>query len=66
VVFPDLQGKGPVRQRSIPADLIFCFFFIKKKEEGLRGPSGASQARKASPCDKCRRIYQNPDLEIAP
>jgi hypothetical protein len=37
-------------------DLIFCFFFIKKKEEGLRGLSGASQARKASPSDIKRAL----------
>jgi len=34
-----------VRQRSISADLIFCFFFIKKKEEGLRGLGGARRVR---------------------
>jgi hypothetical protein len=28
------------------AALSLCFFFIKKKEEGLRGHSGASQARR--------------------
>jgi hypothetical protein len=37
-----LQGKGPVRQRSLSADLIFCYFSIKRKVKGLRGPSGAS------------------------
>ena len=35
VVLADLQGKGHVRQRSISADLIFWFFFIKEKELGL-------------------------------
>jgi hypothetical protein len=35
VVLPDLQGKGLVRQRSLFADLIFCFFFIKEKEEAV-------------------------------
>jgi hypothetical protein len=34
-----LQGKGQVRQRSLPADLIFSFFFIKKKELALAAMS---------------------------
>jgi len=45
-VLPDLQGEGPVRQRSLSADLIFVSFY-QEKEKGLRGPSGASRARKA-------------------
>jgi hypothetical protein len=35
VVLPGLQGKGPVPQRSLFADLIFCFFFIKEKEDAV-------------------------------
>jgi len=30
-------AQGPVRQRSISADLIFWFFCIKTKEQNLRG-----------------------------
>ncbi|WP_256538377.1 hypothetical protein [Mucilaginibacter aquariorum] len=35
VVLPGLQGKGPVRQRSLFADLIFCYFLIKQYGEAL-------------------------------
>ena len=35
--FTCFAGKGPVRQRSLSADLIFCYFFIKEKVMGLRG-----------------------------
>jgi hypothetical protein len=37
VVLPGLRGKGPVRQRSLFADLIFCYFLIKQKVKALRG-----------------------------
>jgi len=37
------------------AALSFCSFY-QEKEKGLRGPSGASRARKASPSDKHNRI----------
>jgi hypothetical protein len=30
-------GQRPCAQRSLFADLIFCFFFIKEKEEAFRG-----------------------------
>jgi hypothetical protein len=39
-VLHDLQGKGPVRQRSLSADLIFWYFFIKEK--GLGPPAAMS------------------------
>jgi len=39
-VLPDLQGNGPVRQRSLFADLIFCYFFIKKKVVASAAMSG--------------------------
>jgi hypothetical protein len=35
VVLTALRGKGHVRQRSLFADLIFCFFLIKQKEEAF-------------------------------
>ncbi len=34
---PDLQHIRPVRQRSLSADLIFWYFFIKEKGLSLRG-----------------------------
>jgi hypothetical protein len=37
VFLPDLQGKGLVRERSLFADFIFCFFFIKEKKKPFRG-----------------------------
>jgi hypothetical protein len=37
VVLTGLQGKGPVRQKSIFADLIFCYFLIKQKVKAIRG-----------------------------
>jgi hypothetical protein len=39
-VLPDLQRSGPVRQRSLSADLIFWCFFIKEK--GLGHPAAMS------------------------
>jgi hypothetical protein len=45
VVLSVLQGKGPERREASFADLIFVLF-IKKKNKGLRGHSGASQACK--------------------
>jgi hypothetical protein len=35
-VLPDLQGKGPVRQRSLSADLIFGSLY-QDKEQSLSG-----------------------------
>jgi hypothetical protein len=47
VVLPELPGKGLVRQRSIFADLIFCYFFIEEKSNGAPRPR-AGQALRAN------------------
>jgi hypothetical protein len=39
-VLADLQRKGLVRQRSLSAELIFCYFLIKQKVKSPRGYSG--------------------------
>jgi len=46
VVLLNLQGKGPVRQRSLSADLIFWLLFYQEKSNSPpRQMSGASQVR---------------------